>query len=121
MDTLNAEPIASSIEEFTMPRAKQAAKRRAAKKTVPVLGAAGLSFALAGGAAATTSGPATDIRPMPNTAPNHEIILGEEEISDVSLATFHVFDKETAGTVRPRARFAFGCGGCGSLGPRLPG
>jgi hypothetical protein len=35
-----------------------------------------------------------------NTAFNHEITLGEEEISDVSLATFYVFDKENAGTLR---------------------
>ena len=26
----------------------------------------------------------------------HEIILGEEELSDVSLSTFYVFDKESA-------------------------
>jgi hypothetical protein len=36
------------------------------------------------------------------------------------LATFHVFEKETVGTSRPRLRLAFGacgggcgCGGCG--------
>ena len=28
---------------------------------------------------------------------NHEIILREDEIFDVSLATFYVFDKERAG------------------------
>ena len=27
---------------------------------------------------------------------DHEIILGEEELSDVSLSTFYVFDKESA-------------------------
>ena len=30
------------------------------------------------------------------TAPPHEIFLGEEELSDVSLSTFYVFDKESA-------------------------
>jgi hypothetical protein len=30
-----------------------------------------------------------------NTAANREIELGEEEIADVSLATFYVFDTET--------------------------
>jgi hypothetical protein len=38
-----------------------------------------------------------------------EIILGEEEISDVSLATFFVFDKENPGTLRPRLRLGRGC------------
>jgi hypothetical protein len=31
---------------------------------------------------------------------SHEIILVEEEISDVSLATFYILDKETAGPFR---------------------
>ena len=35
-------------------------------------------------------------RPPRSTALSHEIILAEEEISDVSLATFYVFDKEDA-------------------------
>jgi len=34
--------------------------------------------------------------PPQATTPNHEIILGEEELSDVSLSTFYVFDKESA-------------------------
>jgi hypothetical protein len=33
-------------------------------------------------------------------APRYEITLGEEEICDVSLATFYVFEKENAGTPR---------------------
>lgn len=45
-----------------------------------------------------------------------EITLSEEEISDVSLAPFYVFDRENG--VKPRlggrpARWARGCGGCG--------
>jgi hypothetical protein len=54
-----------------------------------------------------------------NTPPpsqNHEIFLGEEEISDVSLATFYVFDKEHAGPppLSQKLRLAAGCGaGCG--------
>jgi hypothetical protein len=32
--------------------------------------------------------------PTRNTAASHEITFGEEEIADVSLATFYVFDKE---------------------------
>jgi hypothetical protein len=46
-----------------------------------------------------------------NTAANREIELGEEEIADVSLATFYVFDTETAA---PRSqRLVPGGGGCG--------
>lgn len=96
-----------------MPSTKQASKRKAGKKTVPVLSAAGLSL-FAGGASATT-GPAADVTVTPNITPNQQVILGEEEVSDVSLATFYVFDKETtnlpAGTTQ-LAR-AGGCGGCG--------
>ena len=55
------------------------------------MGAAGLSLSLASGASAATVGPAA-----------HEITLGEEEISDVTLATFYVFDKEN-----PRAHPAY--------------
>ena len=39
------------------------------------------------------------------------IFLGEEEIADVSLATFHVFDKETESRLRQGIRVAAGCGG----------
>jgi hypothetical protein len=42
---------------------------------------------------------------------SHEITLREEEVSDVSLATFYVFDKENPGTFRRRVRFAVGVGG----------
>jgi hypothetical protein len=78
-----------------MSNAKKAPKRRRGAKVVPVLGAAGL-LSLAGGAfAATSAAPVADL-PTQKTAPNHEIILGEEELSDVSLSTFYVFDKESA-------------------------
>jgi hypothetical protein len=53
-------------------------------------------LSLAGGAAAATNAaPVADL-PSQKAPPNHEIILGEEEISDVSLSTFYVFDKESA-------------------------
>ena len=69
-----------------MATAKRASKRNRRSKAVPVLGAAGLSLSLAGGASAS-SGPAADTAPQ-NISPNHEMFLGEEEISDVSLSTF---------------------------------
>src|SRR5207245_982163 len=75
-------------EDFTMSNAKHAPKREPRGKAVPVLGAAGL-LSLAGGASAAT-GPAADL-PTQKTAPNHEITLAEEELSDVSLSTFFVF------------------------------
>ena len=103
-----------------MSNAKPTPKRKRRAKAVHVLGAAGL-LSLAGGASAATSGaPLADL-PTQKVAPTHEIILGEEELSDVSLSTFYVFDKESA---KPQVdqqvawrgcRCGVGCrcGGCG--------
>jgi hypothetical protein len=46
---------------------------------------------------------------------SHEINLREEEVSGVSLATFHVFGKETAAELGEglARRNRGGCGGCG--------
>ena len=49
---------------------------------------------MAGGAYASTGGSIADMQSQ-NAVPPHEAI-GEEEISDVSLGTFYVFDKENA-------------------------
>src|SRR2546421_3576494 len=38
--------------------------------------------------------PTADLPSTPSILPTHAITLGEEEIADVSLATFYVFDKE---------------------------
>jgi hypothetical protein len=96
-----------------MSRVKQASKRKRSSKALPVLGAAGLSLTLAGGAAAATEGPVAAI-PAQDNAAGHAITLHEEEVADVSLATFYVFDKESAGPFRPGVRLAMaaGCGGC---------
>ena len=94
-----------------MSNAKQTPKRKRGAKAVPVLGAAGL-LSLAGGASAATSGaPVADL-PTQKTAPTHEIILGEEELSDVSLSTFYVFDKESAKSQLGDKVAWRGCGGC---------
>ena len=86
-----------------MPQAKKPSKRKHRACAVPLLGAAGLSLSLASGAPAATAGPAA-----------HEITLGEEEISDVSLATFYVFDRENVGPSQPGVQLVHrGCGGCG--------
>jgi hypothetical protein len=95
----------------SMPRVKQASKRKHVTKTVPVLGAAGLTFSLVGGASAAVA-PIQDQPRTPNLAPGQEFTLGEEEISDVSLATFYVFDKENTGAARNGVQMAWGCGGC---------
>jgi hypothetical protein len=102
-----------------MSRAKQASKRKRGNGALPVLGAAGLSLTLAGGASAATQAPVAEML-SPSRAASHEITLREEEVADVSLATFYVFDKENAGPFRPGVRLAMGacgggcgCGGCG--------
>jgi hypothetical protein len=94
-----------------MLHAKQASKRKRRGKAIPVLGAAGLSLSLVSGASAA-SGPVADMLTR-NTGVNHQITLCEEEISDVSLATFHVFDNENAGAFRRGVNFAGGGCGCG--------
>ena len=79
-----------------MLHAKQASKRKQRSKILPVLGAAGLSLSLASGAAAATGGSTADM-PTLNTGVSQETILIDEEVTDVSLATFYVFDKENLG------------------------
>src|SRR6185436_4925993 len=88
-------------EDCTMSHAKQVSKRKSRACAVPLLGAAGLSLSLASGAPAATVEPGA-----------HEITLGEEEISDVSLATFYVFDKENVGTSEPTVQLARHWRGC---------
>ncbi len=86
---------------------KQRSKRKR-RKTALVLGAAGVSLTMAGGASATA--PASNV-PSLDTAAG--IFFAEEEISDVSLATFYVFDNENTGTLKPRVQLARGGCGCG--------
>jgi hypothetical protein len=107
-----------------MSHAKYASKQRNRTKAVTVLGVAG-ALSLAGGASAAAVGP-TGETPTEKTAP--VIGLAEEEISDVSLATFYVFDNENAVAPRPGLQLARGrsyrgyrgypvaCGGCGGGG-----
>ncbi len=94
---------------------KQTSRRKRKSKAVPVLGAAGLSLSLASGASAAMGGPASDML-TPTAGVSHEITLCEEEISDVSLATFYVFDKEIDPTVQQVKLARGGCGGCGGCG-----
>jgi hypothetical protein len=90
-------------------------RRRRAVNAVPILGLAGLSLSLANAASAAAGDVAPDA-PLPNAGARHLQILGEEEITDVSLATFYVFDKENAPTLQPRRRIAMACGACAGCG-----
>jgi len=105
-----------------MARARNSSKRNRGKRAAPALGIAGMSLAMAGGASASTAGSAVDV-PVQNTASHHELFLGEEEISDVSLSTFYVFDKESDAMPRVGEKVAWGCRcgwrgcwGCGGCG-----
>ena len=105
-------------------RALKKSKRRS-KAVVPALGMTGLSLSLASGATASISEATTNV---PSTSQPHELFLGEEEIFDVSLSEFYVFDKENAGapSLAQKLKLARGggcgcgghggCGGCGGHG-----
>ena len=118
-----------------MPRVKQASKHARAAKAAAAT-AAGLGLSLGGSASANTI-PTADFPQSHNIPPDHRFVLGEEEMADVSLATFYLFDKEidasdmqsspmlsaevavVAGLPRlPWLRRAWlrGCGGCAVRG-----
>jgi hypothetical protein len=98
-----------------MAHAKQASKRKRGRVALTVVGAAaGASLALGGGASATM--PIANVPSLDN-APLPELALYEEETSDVSLATFYLFDKENSGTSQLVDKVAHrGCGGCAARG-----
>jgi hypothetical protein len=100
-----------------MPQVKQASKqKRVTKAAIPALGAAGLTFSLLGSASASAV-PTADVPQTTHFAPNQAITLGEEEMADVSLATFHLFDKEKVGSdVQVAWRSCGGCRGCRGCG-----
>ena len=91
--------------------AKRSSKKR--RRTLPALGLASVSLSMASGACAVI-GEANANTPPQQT---HEIFLAEEEISDVSLGTFYVFDKEN-GSPSLGERVAQRCGGCRGCGGR---
>jgi hypothetical protein len=96
-----------------MPQTKRTAQRNRRSKVVLTLEAAGLSLSLVSSASAAIGGM--------NGASSGPVSkqLYEEELCDVSLATFHVFDRENAGTQGWSARLAMGAcggGGCGCSG-----
>jgi hypothetical protein len=97
-----------------MPQAKRNLKVKRPSKVLSVAGIAGAFLA------SSTSRSVADIPPQ-NMAPFQVLNLDEEEISDVSLATFHFVDGESPETLLPRIQLARGgcgggCGGCGGRG-----
>ena len=100
-----------------MSRVKQVSKRKRLTKAagVSTLGAAGLGLSLAGSASASAL-PTADVPQSLNTAPNQRFVLGEEEMADVSLATFHIFDKENGTGGFTQVARGCGCGGCHGCG-----
>jgi hypothetical protein len=75
-----------------MSRVKQASKRKSRTKAVTVLGVAG-ALSLAGGASGAAVGPPGDTLTDSAAA---ALVIGEEEISDVSLSIFYVLTTKTS-------------------------
>jgi hypothetical protein len=100
-----------------MSRVKQASKRKRLTKAagVPALGAAGLGLSLVGSASASALATA-DVPQSLNSTPNQRFVLSEEEIADVSLATFYLFDKENGTGGFTQVARGCGCGGCHGCG-----
>jgi hypothetical protein len=92
-----------------MAQAMKGSKRKRSKRAFPLWAAAGVSLATTG--IASADAPATDI---PSRDSGKSILLAEQEVFDVSLGTFYVFDKENE--YGPRVRLAAGRGGCGGCG-----
>jgi hypothetical protein len=98
-----------------MATAKQTTNKKRVSKTGPVLGAAGLSLSLAGAASAATGTPTPEMVTRPVLV-GHAVTLRDEEIADVSLATFYLFDRDNAPTAKTNPRLAMGAGGCAGCG-----
>ena len=98
-----------------MARTKQTSKRKRSGPALPVWGAAGMSLAMAGSAsAAVVDGAKTA---PPKTLP--VITLGEEELSDVTLSKFFVYDREATASSKLGVQYAQRCGGrCGGCAAR---
>src|ERR1700734_423607 len=107
-----------------MSQAKRISRGKRPSKAVSVLGIAGMSLAASTGGSPADIPPATFAAPTvgsvadmlwQSTAPFQIPALDDEEISDVSLATFHLFDNENPGNSGTAIQLAVrsGCGGCG--------
>ena len=99
-----------------MARTKQPSKRKRGRRGIPALGAAGVSLVMAG--AASANAPTANEPSLQDTSLRPAITLNEEEITDVSLGTFYVFDRENEPELDQGIKLAAkgGCGGCGCRG-----
>lgn len=88
-----------------MSQTKRASNMKRSSKAASVLGLAGVSLVASAGA--STAG-----IPFQNMAPLQAVTLGDEEIFDVSLATFNVFDEQLGATQRSFIQLAVVRGGC---------
>ena len=99
-----------------MARAQQLQKRKRRKTALPVVsGVAVVALAMTGSASAAAN-PTAPRAMARDAALSHEITIGEEEISDVSLSTFSLFDKENHLRTDDNVRVAARCGRCGRCG-----
>ena len=90
---------------------KREKSRKRLKKVAPVAGVVGASMALAGGTYAMgVANSSADVSARDTTL-GPQINLSEEELSDVSLGTFYIFDKEEMGKLGEQ--YAARCGRCG--------
>jgi hypothetical protein len=94
-----------------MPRVKQQ-KFATNAAALTALSATGLGLSLVGSASASTM-PTADPQSRDLPPPNQRFVLDDEEMADVSLATFNLFDKEHAGSNVQLAVVVRGCRGCG--------
>jgi hypothetical protein len=100
-----------------MAQAKHVSKVNRSANAVTVLGIAGAS--LAASASGSTAMMMLDTTPFEVGNPDQAYTLNDEDISDVSLATFHFFDEQVLGTLPSGIQLARGCGcgrGCGGRG-----
>jgi hypothetical protein len=105
-----------------MARRKQAAgKHSTTKAAAATLGAVGLGLSLTGNVSASTL-PAADVPQSDGNWSDHRLVLNDEEMADVSLATFHLFDKELDTAGMQQVAWGCRCGGCrGCRGCRCGG
>ena len=116
-----ASPVTASAtkKKNTFMSQTNEAPHRKRRTNVPLLGAAGLSFSLAGGVAVAVANTNSATTP----APIAQQVMGEEEAFDVHLTTFRVFDAQSVGTRRPRTRptkLTAGACGIGLYYPQNP-
>ena len=98
-------------------KARKTSKRKRQTSALPVLGAAGVSFTMVGGASAAAA-PTANV-PSVNSPSYPVVVLDEEEISDISLATFYVLDRQSESLgerLQLAQRGCRGCRGCGCRG-----